>query len=76
MFELELKKKFKLKTNTKPNTRQPLKHMYLHASAKPATAEGLELRSPNAWIRRPTVELFVSAAIEKLWKVITFSDET
>jgi len=42
---------FKLKTNIKINTRQFLKHRYLHALAKLATAEGIELRSLSSRIR-------------------------
>jgi len=45
---------FKTKDEQKSNTRQFLKHRYLHALAKLATTEGIELRSG--------AELFASAA--------------
>jgi len=48
-------------TNIDLNTKQFLKHMYLYALAKLATAEGFKLSSLSVWVRRLTVELFASA---------------
>jgi len=54
---------FQLRTNIKMNTRQFLNtyRYYLHALAKSATAEGIELLSLSGIVRNLTAELLSSA---------------
>jgi len=57
----QLKVFFTTKDENKFERKTIFKHMYLHALAKLATAEGFLLKSLSVWVRRLTAELFASA---------------